>query len=337
VRILIAGLGAIGQRHARNLRALGGDSLALSAFRRRRRSFVVTETLTRDDSVDVERALALETFGDLDEALAVHPDAVFVCTPSAEHVEIAQRAADAGCHLFVEKPLSHTIDGVERLRETVASRGLIALVGCQWRYHPRVRWLRTQIDAGALGDLRHAEIEYQEYLPDWHPYEDYRQSYAARTALGGGVVLTQIHDYDLAWWLFGPLRRVTALGGHLSDLEIDVEDTVEASFDGPVRVRVTQTFARRPPRRAIGVAGTRGAVRIDLLTGAVDVTGDVAGAPELHGYRRNDMFVDEARHFLACLAGKERPAVPLGDGIQVLRVALAVKEALHSAQPVEIA
>jgi len=337
VRILIAGLGAIGQRHARNLRALGGEGLTLSAFRRRRRSFVVTETLTRDDFVDVERALALEVFGDLDDALAVHPDAVFVCTPSAGHIEIAQRAADAGCHLFVEKPISHTIDGVERLRETVATGGLIALVGCQWRYHPRVRWLRAQIEAGAFGDLRHAEIEYQEYLPDWHPYEDYRQSYAARAALGGGVVLTQIHDYDLAWWLFGPLRRVTASGGHLSDLEIDVEDTVEASFDGPVRVRVTQTFARRPPRRAIGVEGTRGAVRIDLLTGAVDVTGDVAVPPDLHGYRRNDMFVDEARHFLACLAGEERPAVPLDDGIQVLRVALAVKQALRSVRPVEIA
>jgi predicted dehydrogenase len=337
VRILIAGLGAIGQRHARNLRALTGDALELCAFRRRRHSFVVTDTLTRDDSVDVERALSLTAFGDLDDALASRPDAVFVCTPSAEHIGIAQRAADAGCHLFIEKPVSHTMEGVDRLRQTVAAHGLAVLVGCQWRYHPRVRWLRAELDAGTLGEIRRAEIAYQEYLPDWHPYEDYRQSYAARAALGGGVVLTQIHDYDLAWWLFGPLRSVTASGGHMSDLEIDVEDTVDASFAGDVPVTVRQTFAGRPPRRTIAVFGTRGSIEIDLLTGTVDVAGDVRAPSSLHGYRRNEMFVEEARHFLACLAREEQPAVPLDDGIHVLRVALAVKEALRLSRSVQIA
>ena len=92
----------------------------------------------------------------------------------------------------------------------------------------------------ALGTLTRARrIDYAEYLPDWHPYEDYRTSYAARAELGGGVVLTQIHDYDLAWWLFGPChgRRNRRA---LSDLEIDVEDTVDARLEGgtiPVRVR----------------------------------------------------------------------------------------------------
>jgi predicted dehydrogenase len=337
VRILIAGLGAIGQRHARNLRALAGPALELYALRRRRRSFVVTETLGRDDSVDVERALSLTAFGDLDDALAIRPDAVFVCTPSSAHLDIAQRAADAGCHLFIEKPVSHTLDGVERLRQTALSGRLAVLVGCQWRYHPRVRWLRDLLHARGLGTIRDARIEYQEYLPDWHPYEDYRESYAARAALGGGVVLTQIHDYDLAWWLFGPLRAVTASGGRLSDLEIDVEDTVDASFDGPTPVRVTQTFARRPPRRAITVTGDRGSVHLDLLSGAVEVTGDPAPPRPLGSYQRNEMFVEEARHFLACVTGDERPAVPLDEGIQVLRVALAVKAALRSSQRVEIA
>lgn len=336
MRILIAGLGAIGQRHARNLRAIAGDELELYAFRRRGRPFVVTETLTRDDTIDVEQALALTAFGDLDEALAVRPDAVFVCTPSAGHIEIARRAADAGCHLFIEKPLSHTMDGVESLRRTIAARALTVLVGCQWRYHPRVRWLRSEIAAGTLGRLGQAQIVYQEYLPDWHPYEDYRQSYAAQAALGGGVVLTQIHDYDLAWSLFGPLRCVTASGGRLSDLEIDVEDTVDATFEAAVPVRVLQTFARRPSRRAIAVSGTRGSIEIDLLSGAVDVSGDVRSPSPLTGYRRNEMFLEEARHFLACLTHDERPAVPLDDGIQVLRVALAVKEALRSSRSVAI-
>lgn len=337
MRILIAGLGAIGQRHARNLRALYGDHVELLAFRRRRLLHVVTEALQRDDSRNVEADLGVTVFEDLDEALAARPDGVFVCTPSSQHLEIAQRSADEGCHIFIEKPVSHTMDGVERLRETVASKQLSVLVGCQWRYHPCVRWLRDLLQARTLGRLELVEMEYGEYLPDWHPYEDYRASFAARAELGGGVVLTQIHDYDLAWWLFGPPRTVTASGGHLSALDIDVEDTVDARLEGgAVPVAVRQSFASRPPRRTITVAGEHGAVTVDLLAARVTTDSRVASPVAFADYQRNQMFLDEARHFQACLAGQEKPAVPLDDGIAVLRLALAVKDALRTGRTVEV-
>lgn len=334
--MLIAGLGAIGQRHARNLRALD-PGVELLALRRRRLAHVVTESLRRDDSRDVERELDATVFTDLDQALAARPDAVFVCTPSSQHLEIAQRAAEAGCHLFIEKPLSNTLDGVERLRAAATAAPLVVLVGCQWRYHPAVRWLRTMLQDGALGRLSEAAIEYAEYLPDWHPYEDYRASYAARADLGGGVVLTQIHDYDLAWWLFGPPRRVSASGGHLSELDIDVEDTVEAVLHtAELDVTVRQSMAARPPRRTIAVAGEHGSIAVDLLTGNVRSRGAVAPAPGFADYQRNRMFIDEAAHFLACIAGTARPAVPLDEGIAVLQVALAVRRAIGSGRTEEM-
>jgi predicted dehydrogenase len=337
VRILIAGLGAIGQRHARNLRALYGEDLELLAFRRRRLPHVVTESLERDESRNVEAELGVTAFEDLDAALAAGPDGVFVCTPSSQHLEIAQRAADAGCHLFIEKPVSHTLAGVDRLRDTVASKGLVAIVGCQWRYHPCVRWLRDLLRAGTLGPLVRAEIDYGEYFPDWHPYEDYRSSYAAQAELGGGVVLTQIHDYDLAWWLFGPPGAVTASGGHLSALEIDVEDTVDAWLEGgAVPVRVRQTFAVRPPCRTITVTGAHGSVTVDLLAARITTDSGVAPAATFAEYQRNQMFMDEVRNFRECLAGREKPFVPLEDGIAVLRLAVAVKEAIRTGRTVEI-
>ena len=336
MRILIAGLGAIGQRHARNLRALCGTDLELLAFRRRRLPHVVTEALERDDSRNVETELGLTVFEDLGEALAAKPGAVFVCTPSSQHLDIAQRGAEAGCDLFIEKPLAHSMDGVEQLRRTVSARDVVVLVGCQWRYHPCVRWLRDTLNEGRVGVVRRAEIDYGEYLPDWHPYEDYRTSYAARAELGGGVVLTQIHDYDLAWWLFGPVRSVTASGGRRSDLQIDVEDTVDARLDGRVPVRVRQTLAARPPRRTVTVFSDRGTLAVDLLTARV--TADVSGIapPAFNGYERNEMFLEEARHFLGCVERRERPSVPLSDGISVLEIALGVKEAMVTGQPVSM-
>jgi predicted dehydrogenase len=340
VRILIAGLGAIGQRHARNLRAKLGDELELLAYRRRRLPYVITESLQLDRSRNVEAELGITAFENLDDALAVRPDAVFVCTPSSQHLEVAQRAADAGCHLFIEKPVSHTLDGLDRLRGTVAAKGLVAVVGCQWRWHPSVLGLRGLLQAGeeCFGRLIDAEIEYREYLPDWHPYEDYRQSYAARADLGGGVVLTQIHDYDLAWWLFGPPRRVTATGGHLSDLDIEVEDTVDARLDGgaaPVRIR--QTFAGRPPRRVIRVTGEDASATVDLLTGRVESTDrSIATALTFADYPRNGMFMDVVENFLACVACEQPPTTPLEDGIEVLELALAVKDSIRRGTTVEI-
>ena len=324
MRILIAGLGAIGQRHARNVRAVLGADVDLLAYRRRRLSHVITESLKRDDTRDVESVLGVRSFDDLDRALAERPDGVFVCGPSSHHLEVAQRAADAGCHLFIEKPVSHTLDGLPRLSATVADKRLVALVGCQWRFHPLVRQLREGLDAGSFGDVVHASIDYAEYLPDWHPYEDYRTSYAARAELGGGVVLTQIHDYDLAWWLFGAPTRVTASGGHLSDLEIDVEDTVDAVLEGGrVDVHIRQTFASRDRRRVISVETAGKTVYVDLL--------------DVPGYERNQMFLDEVRHFVACVRGEEQPAIPLSEGIGVLRVALAVKTSMRSGRSVEVA
>lgn len=337
MRILIAGLGAIGQRHARNLRALRGGGVELFAYRSRRLRHVVTDRLTKDDTRDVEAELGIRAFEDLDAALEPKPDAVFVCTPSSRHLDVAQRAAEAGCDLFIEKPVSHTMDGVERLKTTVDSNGVVAMVGSQWRFHPCVRALRAAIQDGTLGRLVSAEINYAEYLPDWHPYEDYRTSYAARADLGGGVVLTQIHDYDLACWLFGAPRRVTATGGTLGGLEIDVEDTVDARLEGSrALVRVRQTFAGRPPVRTITVTGERCTATLDMLGARLSFVPPLAPEMSVAEYQRNTMFVDEVASFLESVERRVPPAVTLDDGVTALRVALAVKESMKTQRTVDL-
>lgn len=336
MRALIVGLGAIGQRHARNLRTLRPD-VELHALRTRRLRHVVTPDLRADLTRDVESELGVTVHESLDVALAAQPDVVLVCNPSAMHLEPALAAAAAGCHLFIEKPVSHTLAGLARLRAIVAERRLVAAVGCQWRFHPGVDALGGLLAAGALGAVRKAEVRYAEYLPDWHPYEDYRTSYAARAEMGGGVVLTHIHDYDLAWWLFGAVRSVHARGGHESDLDIDVEDTVRAQLDtasGPVLV--SQTFASRDVQRSVVVHGTAATATLDLVAGRLDV--EPAVAPGLHvaDYQRNAMFEAVLADFVAAVDEGRQPRVPLDDGIAVLRVALAVKESMRTGKPVSV-
>ena len=337
MRILIAGLGAIGQRHARNLRTICGDDLELLAYRRRGLRHVVTDRLAKDDSLDVEAALGIRAFARLDDALALQPDAVFICTPSSQHLELALRSVRAGAHLFIEKPLSHSLDGVRELAHEVRKRGRVVLVASQWRFHPCVRALRELVLSGALGRLHEATFDSAEFLPDWHPYEDYRMSYAAREVLGGGVVLTQIHDYDLACWLFGAPATVRASGGRLSTLEIDVEDTVDAVLEGgtcPVRVR--QTFAERAARRVITVRGDAATATADLLAARVALEPPLAPMQFFPDYQRNSMFLDEVVHFMHCLTLNAESAVPLSDGVLALRTALAVKRSLQTGHVVDL-
>lgn len=338
MRILVAGLGAVGQRHARNLRTLLGDALELHAWRRRGSRSVITDTLTLDSGRDVHDELGIVAHDTIDAAFAAKPDAVVVCTPSAFHLEVAQRAVDEGRHLFVEKPVSHTWAGVARLASSARSRGRVAMVGSQWRFHPCVIEARRLLASGELGAIAGAEVEYQEYLPDWHPYEDYRMSYAARADLGGGVILTQIHDYDLAYHLFGAPDRATATGGHLSDLEIDVEDTVDATLrvgercrvGRPLDVRVRQSFAKRPPERLITVRGERATATVDLRAARIDYSATDWPPFDCAGYQRNQMFRDEMAHFLDCISGRAAEnRSSLEEGCDVLKVALGVKQAMR--------
>ncbi|MEI6916303.1 MAG: Gfo/Idh/MocA family oxidoreductase, partial [Armatimonadota bacterium] len=113
MKVLIVGLGGIGQRHARNLRALLGSSVEIMAYRVRGHSRVLTDRLTLEAASRVEEKYAIRAYGDLDQALAQAPDSVFVCNPSSLHIPVALSAAQAGCHLFIEKPLSSTLESAK--------------------------------------------------------------------------------------------------------------------------------------------------------------------------------------------------------------------------------
>jgi predicted dehydrogenase len=257
MKVLMVGLGAIGQRHLRNLRALLGPELEVLAWRKRRLAHVLTPQMQIAKNADLETEYNIRAFGELDEALAQKPDAVVIANPTSDHVPVALEAARASCHLFIEKPLSHTSDGLDELHQLVEQKKLVAFVGYQMRFHPCYGRVKELLDQNAIGALLAVRMQFGEHLPGWHPYEDYRESYAARRELGGGVVLTQIHDLDIALWLFGMPRRVFALGGHWSHLEVDVEDTasmlLQCEYSGrALPVHIQQDYLQKPPQRSVG-------------------------------------------------------------------------------------
>lgn len=331
MKILVAGLGSIGQRHVRNLRTLLGDDLELTAYRVRRTSPVIGADFSADDGADLESAYGIRAFDDLGAALADAPDAVFVTNPNSLHIPVALAAARAGIALFIEKPVSHDLEGVAELIEEVERRKLPCLVAYQLRFHPGYRLLAQLLDDGWFGNLLGARIEFGEHLPDWHPYEDYREMHVARSDQGGGVLLAQIHDLDLVYALFGMPARVFAVGGKLSTLDVDVEDTASVLLDCGVPVHVHQDFVQRPPVRTYEVIGEDGKAVWDHYAGTVTLQ-RAASEPEVRSVAidRNELFLDELRHFLACIEGSESPVVDLRAGVDSLRIALAAKRSLET-------
>lgn len=344
MKVLFIGLGGIGQRHLRNLRALAGPSVDVLAYRVRRESHVLTDQLKVESQAGLEEKYGVEVYGDFDAALARRPDVAIICNPSSLHVPAALAAAKAGCHLFLEKPLAHTLEQVDELIDVVQRGNLVGLVGYQMRFHPCLMRLHALLGRRAIGRIVAVRAEVGEYLPAWHPYEDYRRMYASRAELGGGVVLSQIHEIDYLYWLFGVPRRLMAIGGHLSELEINVEDTasilMECVVDGrPIPVHLHQDYVQRPPSRTCQVIGTEGKIVVDFRVPSLrrfDGGGAVVEDMTLDSFPRNQLFLDEMAHFLACVQGQATPLVSLGDGAQSLRIALAAKESLSTGQPVAL-
>ena len=344
MRLLFAGLGGIGQRHVRNLRNLLGPEVEIDVYRVRRDQRVLSDTLRIEAETGLEEKYGLRAFTDLGAGLARNPDAVFVCNPTSLHLEVALEAARAGCALFIEKPLSHDATGVDELADLVETKHLTAFVGYQLRFHPCLLRLGELLSQAAVGHVVAVQVEVGEYLPGWHTYEDYRQMYASRADLGGGVVLSQIHELDYVFWLFGRPRRAFALGGHLSGLEVDVEDVASTLFecvvDGRrVPVHVHQDYLQRPPTRTCRVIGDAGRIDVDLgrlTVTAFDADGEVGEQADFAGFERNELFLREMAHFLACLRGEEEPKVTVRDAIGSLTMALAARESLATGRVVTL-
>lgn len=319
MKFLIAGFGSIGRRHFRNLLALGERDIVLYRTGR--------STLSDDEL----RGFAVET--DLAAALAHCPDGVIIANPTALHLDVALPAAKAGCSILMEKPISSDLKRVDELSAALEAGGGKLLMGFQFRFHPGLKAVRRLLDEGVIGKVLSARAHWGEYLPGWHPWEDYRKSYSARSDLGGGVVLTLCHPLDYLRWMFGEIKKVSAVCGKISDLEIDVEDFAEINleFEEKVRASVHLNYYQRPAAHYLEILGTQGTIRWDNADGAVQYyladMGKWQTIPAPDGFDRNDLFLDETRHFLSVVRKESEPVCSLKDGIQDLKLVQAVYRA----------
>jgi predicted dehydrogenase len=340
MKFLIAGLGSIGRRHFRNLIALGETDLVLLRTRK--------ATLPDDELT----GYPVET--DLNEGLRKHkPDAVIVANPTSMHLDVAIPAAEAGCHLLLEKPVSHSLERLDVLKKAAEKSGSRILVGFQFRYHPTLNKARELIQSNRLGRILTVHAHWGEYLPQWHPWEDYRHSYAARADLGGGVIVTLTHPLDYLRFLLGEVEALWSFNGHISPLAIDVEDVAEIGlrFASGVVGGVHLNYVQRPPVQRLEIVGTKGTLRWDNTEGILTLFempaafGSYADEPPApieetfsppEGFERNQLFLAQTRHFIEVVRGESEPLGSLADGVMALHLALAAYESQKTGRRIAI-
>ncbi|MBQ6518838.1 MAG: Gfo/Idh/MocA family oxidoreductase [Anaerolineaceae bacterium] len=316
MKFLIAGYGSIGRRHLRNLRELGENDIVLL------RSHL--STLPEDEIKDVPVETTVEA------ALAHHPDGVIIANPTALHLDAAIPAAQAGCAVFMEKPVSGSPDRIPELQQAIQQNGGRFQMGFQFRFHPGLQKMKELLEAGTIGKPVSFRAEWGEYLPGWHPWEDYRKSYSARKDLGGGVLLTLSHPLDYLRWFFGDPEWIWGMNGKVSDLELEADDIAEIGLQmaGGLIGTVHLDYYSRPARNGLEVIGSEGKLRCNNLDGIVTLKtaeGEVKQFAPEPAYDRNDMFVNEIKRFIAVTAGTAAPSCTLEDGIAVQRMVELVR------------
>ena len=329
MKFLICGIGSIGQRHYKNLRSLGHEVALFRAGGGANAPFI-EKFLSEEKSA----GRPVKTYYNFQEAIDdLRPDAVFITNPNSRHLETALLAAKSGCNLFIEKPLSHTRDGLAELKTLADKKKLKIMIGYNLRWHPLLVKMKTMVADGMIGQPICANIEMGENIEDWHPWEDYREAYAAYKAGGGGAVLCFSHDIDYLYWFFGMPEKIHSVGGKITPLGGDAEDMVKAllEYKNKFIISLHLDYWQRPPRRCFEIIGTKGKITWDYYAKSLTcVSRDSNTAPAIYrlpeNFDRNDMFIDEIKEFISVLNGEKESPIPLQQGMSVLKISLKMKE-----------
>jgi len=321
IKVLIAGYGSIGKRHLENF--LQFKDIQLIVY-------------TKRSDLQLLKKKGIKVSNSLTECLKENPDIGVITNETSLHIPIAIKLAKEGLDLFLEKPLSNSLKDVEKLYAIVKKKKLITQMGCNLRFHPCIKKIKSLIEQEKIGKIISAQVQNCSYLPDFHRWEDYRKSYAARKDLGGGVILTQIHEIDYMYWFFEEVENVVSMSGKFSELGVTAEDYVSSllKFKNKVIGELHMDYFQRPSFRSCKIRGTKGEIYWDSDDNCVDIYNmnkkkwetkfDSDFSNNLDTY---SSYVEELKHFLKCVKHRKETINDLEQGIATLKIALAIKKA----------
>lgn len=329
INTIIIGFGSIGFRHAKNLIKLGLSNIDIFRTFKNKTKFKISKKI--NIIKNLPSALDNKKY-----------DLMILSNPTSEHVKYALKGAKKKINLYIEKPLSNNLNNTSLLKKLEKLNKIKIIIGCQLRYHPGLIFIKKFLKSKKLGKIYSVFCDVGEHLPFWHPYENYKKSYASKKKLGGGVVLTLIHEIDYLYWLFGKFKSVYANGGSLTKLNIDVEDTVVGNIHtlSNIPISLRMDYWRNPPTRQLNIVGEKGQIFWDYYKKSVMILFNnkkIIKKKLSSKWNRNLMFRDILKDFITnSLFKKTKPKISLSESIYVLKTALALKKSLKNKKKIFI-
>ena len=336
MNILIIGLGSIGQRHLRNLKKIQPKA-QFYALRKK----YTTPLLNSANKVikgDIKKKYSLKYINNLEEINKnkIKLDCAFVCTPTSHHVSQIIWLLKNDINCFVEKPLGSSLKQLEELEFLLNKKNkLITMMGFQLRFNPIIQYLENILKKKSpIGKVFTAHIHHGEHIKDFHPYEDYRISYAAIKKLGGGVILTQIHEIDYLLHLFKgyDFKNISFVSSKVSNLDLNVEDVFSANFllknnNNKILCSMNLNFLERPKKRKIYLIGEKGSINVCLNSQRVIIFKNNKTIVKKFVFNKNNIFIKELRFFLSKIKSNNNicNSLNLYNGIKTLRFAIKLK------------
>jgi predicted dehydrogenase len=319
MRIAVIGCGSIGLRHLRNLQSL--NFVDLVAYD--------TNAKTLEE---IESNIGVKSVGNIKDVWDMKPDVAVINTPTQMHMEAALVAVTKGCHVFIEKPLSHTLEDVKCLTDALNETDLISMVGCNMRFHPGPSQVKKWLDGGSVGQPISARIHTGSFLPRWRPEQDYHMNYSA-SAEWGGAILDCIHEIDLAIWLLGEAKLLSSVKVPADSIHVQAEGLAEILLrhEGGAISSVHLNYVQRNYDRGIQIIGSEGTIqwRFDGANGETLLFGQDGEIkeqlPQPAGWSMNSMYMEEMQYFTSCIEKGEPTFNPVEIAAGTLNLALEAR------------
>lgn len=333
MKFLVIGLGSMGKRRIRNLKYLGYTDIAGVDIDSGRRS-------------EAEKEYSVIIYDDFEKAVeGYRPDAIIISTPPDKHTIFSRRAAELGIDFFVEASVID--DGLEEVAQIAEKNGVLAAPSCTMRFKQSVRTIKKLVGNERIGKVLAYTYHMGQYLPDWHPWEDYRNFYGSKKGIGASREMVCFEGQWLRW-IFGKVQNLCCMSGNISDLEIDVEDhfALLVKHDRGIVGNVLIDILSRTPYRQLKIIGSDGNIEWDFDKSTVRIYDAKKGEweqivenekVEQEGYwAKDDMYIDEMDHFIKSVKKDSEYSYPLSEDIETIKILDRAVESSKNKKNVEV-
>lgn len=303
MKILVIGLGSIGQKHVKVLQEMEDKEIDIYALR------------SGTSAITVPGVTDIASINDPDMQF----DFIIVANPTFAHHKTLEQLLASRVPLFIEKPLFHTLQYARPLVEQYLEANVKTYIACNLRFHPCILYLKEMLATGRE-QINEVNVYAGSYLPEWRPGANFRNVYSANAAMGGGVHLDLIHELDYIYWLFGKPVSVRATLTQKSSLALAAIDYANylLEYDG-FNVNIILNYYRRRSKRTCEIVFDDRTVVADIVGQQVwedDKQLFSANVDTLYTYR------EQMKYYLACLEKDDKPMNDIESAFEVLKICL---------------